>query len=288
MGNKNSIAIGNFDGFHLGHIKIVNALKELSCDNNIITFAPHPFVCMGLQTSYEITPIEHKIQLLKQNGFKNPLVLDFNKILHLSAEEFIKTNLKEELNVKNLVFGQDFKMGADKKNAEQIKQIASNYGICCHIIERDERYSSTIVRNLLKEGKIQEANKVLGRNFCIKGKVEKGRGLGSQIGFATANIDPNIYLIPRLGVYRVSLTNNTTNTKHNAICNIGVRPTVDDSKKILLEVHIFDFSEDICNNIVSVEFIDFIRQEKKFESLDELIKQINLDCIKVKDMFAKE
>lgn len=288
MCNKNSIAIGNFDGFHLGHIKIVNALKEISNNNNIITFSPHPYVGMGLQTSYEITPIEHKIELIKQNGFKAPLILDFNQISHLSAEEFIKTYLKEDLNVNNLVFGQDFKMGADKKNANQIKEIASKYDIFCHIIERDERYSSTIVRNLLKEGKIQEANAVLGRNFCIKGKVVKGMGLGSQIGFATANIDPNVYVIPKFGVYRVVLTNNATNKKHNAICNIGVRPTVDDSKKILLEVHIFDFSDDICNNMVSVEFIDFIRQEKKFESVDELINQINLDCIKVKDIFAKE
>ncbi len=287
METNYSLAIGNFDGFHLGHAKIIKELQN-SCNNaNIVTFKSHPLVTKKIKTNYEITPFKHKLEILSQHGFKNPLVYDFNEVSNLSAEGFIKNHLLKQVNLTHLVFGQDFKMGKDKQDAQSIKQIANSLGISCNVVERDKRYSSTIVRNLLWQGKVKEANSVLGRNFCINGKVVKGKGLGSTIGFATANIELDNYIIPLLGVYQVVLTNKTLNTKHNAICNIGVRPTVDNSKKVLLEVHIFDFSEDICNNIVSVEFINFIRQEKKFQSLDDLIKQIDLDCKEVQNIFAK-
>lgn len=294
------LTIGNFDGVHLGHIQIINRVKEIAKEKNlntaILTFEPHTATFFKPQSvnDFRLTSLAQKIKIFKENNIDNAIILPFNKKLaSLEAKDFVKQILVDDLNVKYLVIGHDFIFGKDRKgNIEFLKKEAANYDF--EVIEisafeiNGEIFSSTLARNLIRQGKIKDANNILSRNFAIEGIVLEGKKLGRTIGFPTLNIKPKSHIIkPRFGVYKTEIYIPHLQQNFATIMNFGLRPTVSQSLEPLYEVHIFDYDESqygsLYNHKIIIKLQDFVREEKKFASLDELKKQIIIDVQTVKN-----
>jgi len=269
------IALGNFDGVHMGHKAILKKTKWLAAQSGakpaVITFEPHPVHLFKPSVlPIRINSLKGKIALLEKAGIENCHILKFNRsFANLSAEEFINKYLAGN----HIVTGYDFVFGKSRTgNAELLQErLGENYTIIPPQEGDGVVYSSSKVRTALKAGDVQTANFLLGHNYFIEGKVLHGAGKGAQIGFATANIKLKPYLLkPKYGVYKVQ-------TNYGAgIANFGVRPTLDGITEIL-EVHLFDFRGDIYGKMLNVEFEKYIRAEKKFASVQELKNQIQED-----------
>jgi riboflavin kinase/FMN adenylyltransferase len=290
---NSAVAIGNFDGLHLGHINILNQLKQQAKKNNlkssVVIFNPHPVVFFSNNHNFTILALEDKINKLKQLEIDNIFVLNFNNFNKLTAESFITDFLISHLNTKIIVAGNDFVFGTNKKHISQVSDFLTQNKISIVLVDNvfieDKKISSSNIRQYLQQGNLQQSKKMLGYNFFINGVVVKGNQLGRTIGFPTANINLTNYIHPRLGIYVVKATFN--NKTYNAVANFGIRPTVNEVKVPLLEVYIFDFSQDIYNNILNIEFLDFLRGEQKFNSLNELKQAIANDCLQAKEYFNK-
>jgi riboflavin kinase/FMN adenylyltransferase len=283
--------IGSFDGFHIGHKKILKKVKEKALKTNrkslVITFDPHPKKLLNPDKApCTITDTETKKDLLKKEGIDFLYIIKFDEnFSKKTAKEFLKF-LVNDLNCKHIIVGYDWKFGYKKEGnvyfAEKYeKELGFNIEIVEPILQDDIRVSSTLIRKLLKEGEIEKASYFLGRNYCIKGKVVEGNKLGRKIGFPTINIKPPENLCLRKGVYAgfVEIEGKT----YPAVINYGYRPTVD-GKKLLIEAHIFDKEIKLKNQFVKVFFVSFIREEKKFESVGNLQKQIAEDIKKAKEI----
>lgn len=279
--NNQVIALGNFDGVHLGHKAILKKTKYLAGLQGfapaVITFEPHPVHLFKPQNlPIRITSLKGKLQLLEKMGIENCYILKFNrKFAGFSAEEFISKYLSGN----HIVTGYDFVFGKGRSgNAQMLQEkLGKNYTMITPQAGNGVVYSSSKVRAALKIGDMQTANFLLGHNYFIEGRVLHGAGKGAEIGFPTANIKLKPYLLkPKYGVYKVS-------TNFGAgIANFGVRPTIDGITEVF-EVHLFDFKGGVYGKMLNVELERYIREEKKFSSIQELKNQIQEDIKKARD-----
>lgn len=282
-----AITIGTFDGVHIGHKKLldrlINDAKILNLKSTVLTFFPHPRMVLQQDANIKLlNTIEEKCKILEEIGLDYLMIYPFSKeFSRLSATEFVEEILVEGLNSKKIIIGYDHRFGRNR-NAD-IKDLIS-YGktfdfqvdeIPAQEID-DVSVSSTKIRKALEEGDIKTANAYLGYEYMLTGVVKKGKGLGRQLGFPTANIfiEEDYKLIPKNGVYIVKST--LQNTIVYGMMNIGFNPTVSGTEKSI-EVHFFDYNQDLYHQKIQVDIIDRIRDEHKFNSVEELKLQLQKD-----------
>ena len=291
--HENSIIlIGNFDGLHVGHQKLFSFAKKYKKKHKIkigvFTFEPMPkmFFNKNLK-NFRISNKIQKINLLEKFGVDFVVIKKFDKNFSKTKSiDFIKNILNKKLNAKFIFVSNNFRFG--NKREGNVKQLIKyeniyNYRIIKPqpLLAKKKVISSTLIRNFLQNGKLNKANKLLNRKWSIIGKVQKGRQLGKKFGFPTANIDIKDYVIAKPGVYAVKVKIQKNNKYIKGIANLGYRPTFK-QKKILLEVHLFNFSGNLYNKYLTVDFMKFIRKEKKFKNVDQLKKQVRADLLKAK------
>ena len=284
------IAIGNFDGIHLGHQKVINDAKKKAKKNRLpfglMTFEPVPVMFFNKKIkNHRINSLEQKKDQLKKLKLNFLIVIKFNKkFSSLSPEEFIKKIIHKKTNCRFLYVSKNFKFGFKRKgNIETLKKYEKQYDFKNVIVKpfkvKKKTISSTFIRKKIRKGHIEEVNKLLNRNWSIKGKVIKGQKRGRKIGFPTCNLKLGSYAIPRLGVYAVKVK--TNNINNNGIANIGYRPTFN-GQSLLLETNIFGINKNLYNKVITVGFKKFLRAEKKFKSFEYLKKQIKIDIKQAK------
>ena len=287
-------ALGNFDGVHLGHKEIIDITKNISTKNSsyagVIVFEPHPRKFFNKDSEdFYLSDLKTKEHLLEMLGMECFVVLDFNKEMsERTPVEFIKEIIIEKIKPSSIVVGYDFRFGKNRAGGvEDLERICSEHNISVKVVEKQKKdesvLSSSNVRSLLQEGDFNEAEKMLGHKWLIKGQVIAGDKRGREIGFPTANLEVNDFLKIKFGVYAVNV--DIDGDLYNGIANYGIRPTFK-GKKLLLETYIFDFSKDIYGKDIVVSFIEFIREEKKFEGVDLLKKQIDMDSKKALEILG--
>lgn len=289
------VTLGNFDGVHLGHqVLLSESLRlahELQGTPMVVTFEPHPRRILRPQASLKLlTTFEERLALIREFGLKAVLVIPFSKALaELPAEEFVEEYLLYGLKIKGLVVGFNYRFGKGREgDTELLKTMGEKYGFRVRVVPPKEvagfTVSSSLIRELLCRGEVQEASRLLGRPYRLSGRVVKGHGRGRKLGFPTANLEvPPEKLIPARGVYAVKVKVN--DRSFNGVMNIGLKPTFDE-RDLSLEVFIFEFQEDIYGQNLSVEFIKYLRPEKKFASPAALKTQIEIDCKLAKDVLT--
>ena len=284
------IAIGNFDGIHLGHQKVINDAKKKAKKNRLpfglMTFEPVPVMFFNKKIkNHRINSLEQKKDQLKKLKLNFLIVIKFNKkFSSLSPDEFIKKIIHKKTNCRFLYVSKNFKFGFKRKgNIETLKKYEKQYDFKNVIVKpfkvKKKIISSTFIRKKIRKGHIEEVNKLLNRNWSIKGKVIKGQKRGRKIGFPTCNLKLGSYAIPRLGVYAVKVK--TNNINNNGIANIGYRPTFN-GQSLLLETNIFGINKNLYNKVITVGFKKFLRAEKKFKNFEYLKKQIKIDIKQAK------
>ena len=284
------IAIGNFDGIHLGHQKVINEAKKKAKKNRlpfgIMTFEPVPVMFFNPKIkNHRINSLDQKITQLEKFKLDFLIIIKFNKIFSsLSAEQFIKKIISKKTKSKFLYVSKNFKFGFKRKGNVKIlnkyEKIYNYQTIITKPFKKNKKtISSTLIRKKITLGKIFDTNKLLNRQWSIKGKVIKGYKRGRKIGFPTCNVKLKDYKIPKLGVYSVVVE--TSDFKKTGIANIGYRPTFN-GQSLLLEVNIFGINKNLYNKEIKVNFVSFIRSEKKFKGSEQLKKQIKIDIIQAK------
>ena len=290
---RSIILIGNFDGIHLGHRKLFDLAKKYKkkfrLDIGVLTFDPMPKMFFNKKLkNFKISNFEQKISLLKEMKVDFLINKKFDKkFSRIKSYSFIKDIIYKKLNAKFIFVSNNFKFG--NKREGNVLQLTKHENRFSYKIVKPNPLkintkvaSSSLIRNLLENGNLNKANKLLKRKWSIIGKVEKGRQIGKKIGFPTCNIDINDYVLAKPGVYAVRVKIKNTKNFIKGIANLGYRPTFEQSK-LLLEVHLFNFSGNLYNKYLSVEFLKFIRKEKKFKNAEQLKKQIKNDLLKAKN-----
>ena len=284
---KTVVTIGTFDGVHLGHRKIlqkvIQSAKELNCESVVLTFFPHPQIFLNENSDIKmLNTMEEKIKNLDSLGLDNLIIHPFDKeFSSLSAEEFVKEFLVEKLNVKKIIIGYDHRFGKNRSaNFDDLVVLAKKYNFDVEQITAEElneiAISSTKIRNAILTNNFKLAEEYLNYQYFFSGVVTKGKQLGGTLDFPTANLilAEKYKLLPKNGVYIVNCWYN--NILFEAMMNIGNRPTVNGTNQTI-EVHIFDFDEDIYNKTLKIIPLKFLREEKKFNSLTELKNQLSID-----------
>ena len=281
------LLVGNFDGLHLGHQKLFNLAKKykkkFKLKIGVITFEPMPKMYFNKNLkNFRISNLYQKRKILEKVGIDFLITKKFNKrFSKIKSHNFIKKILYKKLKAKYIFVSNNFRFG--NKREGNVNQLINNEKKYKYKIIKPKPFklknkiiSSTLIRKLLSNGKVELVNKLLNRKWSIVGKVVKGRKMGKKIGFPTCNINIQDYLIAKTGVYAVKIYRQNNNFSLKGIANLGYRPTFN-QKKILLEVYIFNFSGNLYNKQLTIDFINFIRKEKKFKNIKQLKKQINLD-----------
>ncbi len=286
--HKNSILlIGNFDGLHLGHQKLFRLAKKYKKKKNlkigVVTFDPIPKMFFNNNLSnYRISNLNQKIRYLKNYNIDFIVIKKFNlNFSKIKAYAFIKEIIYKKLKANYIFVSSNFRFGYKREgDVNLLKSLQSKYNFKIinpkPLKKKNKVISSTLIRNLLSNGKLLRANQLLKRYWAIEGIVKKGRRMGKKIGFPTCNIDLNDYIIAKPGVYAVKISIEKARKTLKGIANLGYRPTFN-QKKIILEVNIFNFNRNLYNKKLTVQFIKFIRAERKFKGIDQLRKQIKLD-----------
>ena len=287
------ILIGNFDGLHLGHQKLFelakNFKKKYSLKIGVLTFEPMPKMYFDRNIkNFRISNKKQKIDLLKKFKVDFVIIKKFNKnFSKIKSIDFIKKILKKKLKAKFIFVSNNFRFG--NKREGDVKELIKyekrfHYKIIKPkpLIKKRKTVSSSLIRSYLQKGKLEEVNKLLNRKWSIEGRVQRGKQLGKKIGFPTANIDIKDYVLACPGVYAVRVKMKNISKTIKGIANLGYRPTFNE-KKILLEVHLFNFYGNLYNKELTVEFLKFIRKEKKFKNVDQLKKQIKNDLLVAKN-----
>ena len=275
--------IGAFDGVHKGHVELIKKTKEISENFQIVTFNVIPKIYFDKQLK-PLLSSKQRSDIFKKYDPVNLVYLKFEEINQISPTEFLNL-LKNNLKTQKIVVGRDFKFGKNRKG--DIRTLKNFFGsnnviIIDDFYVKNDKVSSTKIRNYLNEGNIEKVNLLLGREYEISGKVVKGLRLGSKLGFPTANIKfKHDFYYPKLGVYEIECELN--NEIHKGITNIGYTPTVADRKVLKVEAHLFNFDRDIYGKEIKIRLKSFIRDEIKFDSLDELINQIKKDIDSIKN-----
>lgn len=288
---KNSVlAIGNFDGVHLGHHKVISEAKKKAQKNKIklgaMTFEPVPVMFFNKRIkSHRINNIGQKIKFLKKERLDFLIIIKFDKeFSKITAEEFIEKVIIKKISAKYVFVSKNFRFGQQRKgDIKTLKSYEKKLFFKTHLTKalnkKNKIISSTRIRKLISYGRVEEANRLLGREWSIEGQVIEGEKRGRKIGFPTCNIAIKNYIIPKLGVYSVKVQIGKILRK--GIANIGYRPTFN-GKKLLLEVNIFGLNKNLYKKIINVNFVKFIRPEIKFKNVNSLKKQIKIDIRKAK------
>ena len=284
------IAIGNFDGLHAGHKKVLKEAKQKAKKNNLkfglITFEPLPIMFFNKSIkNHRINSINQKIYFLRKMKLDFLVLINFNKnFSNLSAENFLEKILFKKLKSKYVFVSKNFKFGkkrrgdvATLKNFE--KKFSYETVVTVPYKKEKKIISSSLIRKIINQGQVKKVKKLLGRTWSVEGRVIKGEQRGRKIGFPTCNIKLNSYIVPKLGVYSVQVQINKL--KKRGIANIGYRPTFS-GKSLLLEVNIFGIKRNLYKKILIISFIKFIRAEKKFKNINQLKIQIEKDIISAK------
>lgn len=288
---QTSAGIGNFDGIHLGHKKIINAVKQRSRENSTrscaITFDPHPQKVLGRKEVSLIFPLERRFEMLEATGIDVVVCLNFTRELsEVSAEDFVKDILLHRLRIKNIIVGPGFSFGHKRQgNVDLLRSMGETHGFNTVVAEAaqvdDRVVSSSAIRGLVRDGEISEANRFFGYDYYIEGIVVEGERRGRKLGFPTVNLDTKWEILPKPGVYATYAK--LPDGFHESITNIGIRPTFEESK-LTVETHIFDFNENLYGKEFRVNFVKRLRDEKRFENVDKLVAQIKHDIAAVREI----
>jgi riboflavin kinase/FMN adenylyltransferase len=287
--------IGSFDGIHVGHQAIMAQVRAKAAAYGLpsmaMIFEPHPMEFFSQeQAPARLMRLHEKVEAIYAEGIDQIFCLQFNSSLRaLSAQQFVEQVLVEGINVRCLVVGDDFRFGCDRQgDSKMLKAAGEKYGFevidTATVIRQGRRVSSTWVREELEAGSFVNACALLGRPFRITGRVVHGQRLGRQLGVPTANVHLFRYRAPLSGVFIVEVL--TDNLRLPGVANVGVRPTVGDLVKPILEVHLLNWSGDLYGKRIAVEFIEKIREEKQFSSVDELLVNIRADTEYANAFFA--
>jgi riboflavin kinase/FMN adenylyltransferase len=290
------LTIGNFDGVHLGHRamldRLVGRARDAGLPAAVMTFEPHPRELFAPeQAPARLTSLREKLNLLAECGVDETYICRFDRRLaSLSADEFIERVIVAGLGARHLIIGDDFRFGKGRSGDFTVLQQAGaalGFGVeAMHTIDIDgERVSSSALRDALAEGDLEHAARLLGRPYCIAGRVRHGDKIGRQLGFPTANIQLKRKKLPLSGVFAVTVSGIAADPLPGA-ASLGVRPTLGDGLKPVLEVHLLDFSADIYGAHVTVNFLHKLRDEAKYDSLDALKAQIALDVTATRQYFS--
>ncbi len=290
------ITVGMFDGLHIGHTSVLNKVIEISrkyqIPSVVLSFSNHPQSYFNPDsTNYALTSLEEKATHLQQMGIDVLIAIPFDSfIASLSAQQFTSSILVDLLHVSNIVFGYDNHFGHNREGSKAF--IDSYYPtISTHRVNEsilnDEVVSSSLIKSKIIKGDVQQAALLLNYTYALSGHVIKGDQLGRTIGFPTANMQliNSEKLIPAHGVYITKTT--VFGQEYFGMTNIGVRPTVTKNQELRIETHLFNFDKEIYGEVIKVEFIERLRDERKFESFPALVEQLNQDRIKTKSILAQ-
>ena len=283
-----ALSLGMFDGVHLGHLSIINTLnliaKNEDLESAILSFWPHPRKFLNPDDNVKmLNTLEEKLELLEKSGIQNIFLKTFDEdFRNLTGTEFCEQVLADKLNVKHIIIGHDHTFGKNKSgNFDLLKSLSTELDFKVNQLEavqqNDLNISSTKIRIALSEGRIRDANEMLGYNYPLTGKVIHGKKLGRTIAYPTANIDvPINKLLPKSGAYIVEVY--VDDKFYKGMLSIGTNPTIDDRNQSLhTEVYILDFDQDIYDQEITVKFRDYLHDEIKFEGLEKLIEKLDLD-----------
>ncbi|UCH93538.1 MAG: bifunctional riboflavin kinase/FAD synthetase [Candidatus Aminicenantes bacterium] len=281
-----AVAVGNFDGFHLGHRKIIENLKQVARKKNlvsiIVTFTPNPKIYFKKE-KYLIHTDAQKKKILESLGVDQVIMLNFGEIVDMSDEQFLKNFLIDRYNMKHIVMGENFRFGKGREGDIGFLQcVADRWDFGLTVVKSvrldNQRISSTYIREKLAEAKIEEANRMLGRRYFIQGIVVEGDKVGAELGFPTINVETENTLLPE-GVFKTTVQ--VDEKIYDSITYIGYRPTFSGKEKNV-ESHIFDFDRKIYGKRVNIYFEKKLRDDMKFDSKMSLIKQIKKDIENLK------
>lgn len=296
--NKAVITIGNFDGVHKGHQalfhQVMEKADEIGGTSIAITFEPHPLRALGISSPPLITRYDQKKELIEKTGIDVLICIPFDRsFAAITAHDFIEKILVNKIGMKGIIIGPDYTFGRDRTGSidllkSQGKRLGFETIVSPWINDTNtgiERISSTRIREIVMEGKVDQAMKYLGRHYQIRGKVIRGRKRGgSQLGFPTANIKLYDELCPKLGVYAVTVE--TCKGLFSGVANIGFSPTFGD-QMFTIEVHILDFNDDLYDTRLRINLVARLRDEKKFSSIEQLSEQIKKDVEIAKEILLK-
>ena len=293
-----SLTIGNFDGVHLGHQEILKTIKSYAESKGqklvVMTFVPHPVQILSPKKDFLINNYNQRRDYLNDLGVDYLVEIEFNRDLStMSPSEFMEKFIVQNTGVKDFFLGHDFAFGSNKSGDHNfIEEYCKGREINVHILKKfisesiHGSISSSAIRNEISDGNVSEANLMLGRKFMLSGTVVKGAERGKQMGIPTANMGyDDTRKVPARGVYITQIKVN--NQLWHSVTNVGHNPTFNDTNQTFVETHILDFDNDIYGQEIEVYFIDKVRNEKKFSSVNELISQINDDIKVVREYFEK-
>lgn len=280
---------GTFDGVHIGHRKIIERIqqkaKEINGESVVLTFEPHPRLVLFPEDNQLrlLTTLDEKLHLLEQAGVDHVVVIPFNlEFSRLTATSYVENILVNRLHTQCLVIGYDHQFGRNREGSiEQLQKLAPKFGFDVEEIPPQDidniKVSSTKIRNALLAGDIQTANTFLTYPYNFEGIVVQGNQIGRTLGYPTANIQPtdSLKLIPGIGIYAVQI--DIQGKIHGGMMSIGKRPTVEDTEQITIEVHVFDWSEDLYGQHIRIFMVAKMRNEEKYNGLEELKQQLILD-----------
>ncbi|MBI4796992.1 MAG: bifunctional riboflavin kinase/FAD synthetase [Deltaproteobacteria bacterium] len=295
--SRTVVTIGNFDGVHLGHRAILARVhqraKELEAQSVAVTFDPHPLKVLRPEASLPLlTTPEQKISLMAASGLDAVVVLPFTReFAGLPAREFVQRYFLERLKVREVVVGHDYCFGRGREgNIDLLKEMGKQHGFTVQVVWAVEAdgavVSSSLIRAMLRLGKVEEAGRLLGRPYGVAGRVVAGKGRGAKLlGIPTANIRPENELLPATGIYAVRVRRGDEILPGAA--NIGTCPTFENGE-FSLEVHLLDFSGDLYGENLGVEFVARLREERRFPSIEDLAAQIHADIAAAREVLARE
>jgi riboflavin kinase/FMN adenylyltransferase len=290
------LALGNFDGMHRGHLKIVERVRRVADERNAaavaMTFEPHPSKIVRPDKAPSLLMThQQKLEALNRAGMHGVAIIRFtSELAHWDPETFVRTVLVEWLHVAEVWVGANFLFGHDRTgNFSMLRSLGARYGFRAEKIDpvryKDFVVSSTRIRRLVTEGRVDEAGALLGHHYSIEGSVVHGQHRGRDLGFATANLCSENELIPPHGVYVTTAT--LHGVAYPAVTNIGSRPTFEASEETVIETHVLDFDKDLYGARMSLGFVQRLRDEKRFENINALKKQIEMDRDQGRRLFAR-
>lgn len=293
-----TLTVGTFDGIHQGHQHIISKVREqaqvLGIQSLLVTFEPHPMIVVqrsGFPERPLLTTLEEKIEILQQMGLDSLVILNFTpSFATITAEDFVRDILVHKLKMKSIIVGHDHAFGRNREGNEALLyNLAQMFHFSVHVVDPvsngGEKVSSTQVRRSLLQGQVAQAAQMLGRPYSVSGTVVKGQNLGRKLGFPTANIQPDSphKLIPMAGIYATTVE--IQGTTYPSVTYIGSRPTFAGTYNVV-EVHVFDFNESLYGRRIKVNFYAFLRNDRTFQSTDELVATIKNDVKNAEIYFA--
>jgi riboflavin kinase/FMN adenylyltransferase len=294
--HKPVLALGNFDGLHRGHTKIIERVRRVAVERSatslVLTFDPHPpRIIRPDKAPALLMTLEQKIEALEKSGIQGVAIVRFTlELSRWEPEMFVKTVLVDWLRVGEVWVGADFLFGRDRSgNFSLLRTLGAHYGFRAEKIDpvryKDFVVSSTRVRRLVSEGRVDEAGALLGRHVFIDGAVVRGAGRGRELGVPTANLETTNELLPPHGVYATTVT--IDGVVHAGVTNIGLRPTFADAGRAIIEVHVLDLDRDLYGQPLRVGFVRRLRDERRFPDVDALKAQIDADVRRARRLFDR-